>query len=96
MHQYNVGCLFERIAIDVADQFAESDNWNKCIVIMMDYFSKWTEKHNMLFSPLSVHTALPNQEAATVAGIKKAAASVSHWIYTQIKDEILSQHCLYS
>ncbi|KAJ8942792.1 hypothetical protein NQ318_013007 [Aromia moschata] len=40
MRQYNVGSPFERIAIDVAGPFPETDNGNKYIVVVMDYFSK--------------------------------------------------------
>jgi hypothetical protein len=64
MRQYNVGSPFERIAIDVAGPFPESDQGNKYIVVVMDYFSKWAEAY-----------ALPNQEAATVADVL-----VKEWI----------------
>ncbi|VEN40030.1 unnamed protein product [Callosobruchus maculatus] len=64
MRQYNVGSPFERIAIDVAGPFPESEAGNKYIVVVIDYFSKWVEAY-----------ALPNQEAATVAD-----ALVKDWI----------------
>src|SRR3978361_2553900 len=41
MKQYNVGLPFERIAIDVAGPFPESERGKKYILIAMDYFSKW-------------------------------------------------------
>ena len=45
MRQYNVGSPFERIAIDVAGPFPESNQGNKYIVAVMDYFSKWAEAY---------------------------------------------------
>jgi len=56
MHQYNVGTPFERIAIDIAGPFQESDKGNRYFLIAMDYFTKWPEVY-----------AIPNQEASTVA-----------------------------
>lgn len=35
-HQYNVGCALERIAIDTASSFLESDNENEYIVVVMN------------------------------------------------------------
>ncbi|KAJ8956145.1 hypothetical protein NQ317_019737 [Molorchus minor] len=64
MRQYNVGSPFERIAIDVAGPFPESNDGNKYIVVVMDYFSKWVEAY-----------ALPNQEASTIADVL-----VKEWI----------------
>ena len=64
MRQYNVGSPFERIAIDVAGPFPETDGGNKYIIVVMDYFSKWVEAY-----------ALPNQVASTVAD-----ALVKDWI----------------
>jgi hypothetical protein len=56
MHQYNVGAPFERIAIDIAGPFPESDRGNRYLLVAMDYFTKWPEVY-----------AIPNQEASTVA-----------------------------
>jgi hypothetical protein len=56
MHQYNVGASFERIAIDVAGPFLRSDQGNRCLLIAMDYFTKWPEAY-----------AIQNQEASMVA-----------------------------
>ncbi|CAK1595807.1 unnamed protein product [Parnassius mnemosyne] len=53
---YNVGAPWERIAIDVAGPFPETESGNKYFMVEMDYFTKWPEVF-----------AIPNQEASTVA-----------------------------
>lgn len=53
---YNVGAPWERIALDVAGPFPESESGNKYFMVVMDYFTKWPEVF-----------AIPNQEATTVA-----------------------------
>lgn len=58
MRQYNVGSPLERVAIDVAGPFPETDAGNKYILVAMDYFTKWTEAY-----------AIPNQEAVTIAKV---------------------------
>jgi hypothetical protein len=58
MHQYNVGTPFERIAIDVPGPFPRSYQGNLCLLIAMDYFTKWPEAY-----------AIPNQEASTAAEV---------------------------
>ena len=55
---YNVGAPLERVALDILGPLPDSDRGNKCILIIGDYFSKWTEAH-----------AIPNQEATTVARV---------------------------
>jgi transposase InsO family protein len=64
MRQYNVGAPFERIAMDVVGPFPKSDNGNKYVLVVMDYFSKWPEAY-----------PLPNQETRTIAD-----AVVQNWI----------------
>ena len=56
MYQYNVGAPFERIAINIAGPFPDSDKGNRYLLIAMNYFTKWPEVY-----------AIPNQEASTVA-----------------------------
>jgi len=48
----------ERVGIDIAGPFPESDCGNKYILVAMDYFTKWVEAY-----------AIPNQEAATIADV---------------------------
>ena len=43
MAQYNVGAPMERIAVDVLGPLPESESGNKYLLIVADYFSKWTE-----------------------------------------------------
>jgi transposase InsO family protein len=56
MKQYNVGAPFESTAFDIAGPFPVTDSGNKYIMVVMDYFSKWSEAYG-----------LPNQEAVTVS-----------------------------
>jgi hypothetical protein len=56
MHQYNVRAPFERVAIDIAGPFPQSDRGNRYLLISMDYFTKWPEVYS-----------ISNQEASTVA-----------------------------
>jgi len=52
LRTYNVGASLERVALDVLGPLPDSDRGNKYILIIGDYFSKWTEAY-----------AIPNQEA---------------------------------
>ena len=58
MHQYNVGAPFERVAVDIAGPFPESDRGNRYLLVAMDYFTKWPEVY-----------AIPNQDASTVPDV---------------------------
>ena len=49
---------FERVALDILGPLPETAAKNKYILVVGDYFSKWTEAY-----------ALPNQEAQTVAKV---------------------------
>ena len=56
LKQYAVGAPMERIAIDILGPLPETPWKNKFILVVSDYFTKWTESY-----------PLPNQEATTVA-----------------------------
>ena len=58
MKSYNVRAPMERIAIDVMGPLPATDRDNKYILVISDYFTKWTESYPM-----------PNQEAETVANV---------------------------
>ena len=58
MKTYNVGAPMERIAIDVMGPLPPTDRDNKYILVISDYFAKWTESYPM-----------PNQEAETVPNV---------------------------
>ena len=58
MGQHNVGSLIERIVVDVLGPLPESEQGNKYLLILADYFTKWTEAF-----------PLPNQEATSVAEV---------------------------
>ena len=53
--RYNVGLSFERIAIDIAVPFPVTDNVNRYIMTVGDYFTKWVKAY-----------AIPNQEVTDV------------------------------
>ena len=56
LRQYRVGERMERIAIDIVGPLPETDHGNRYIMVVADYFTKWTEAFG-----------IPNQEAVTVA-----------------------------
>ena len=56
LKQYVVGNRWERIATDICGPFPKSNKNNKFILVVTDYFSKFTEAY-----------AIPNMEAETVA-----------------------------
>ena len=56
MQQYRVGAPMERIAMDIAGPFPQTHRGNRFILVISDYFTKWTEAY-----------ALPDHTAETVA-----------------------------
>ena len=58
MQLYHVGGPMERVAVDITGPLLESDIGNKYILVVCDYFTRWTEAF-----------AIPNQEATTIAEV---------------------------
>ena len=58
MKKYNVGSPMERIAMDILGPLPTSDNGNKHILIVSDYFTRWVEAY-----------PIANQEAQTIADV---------------------------
>ena len=58
MQQEPAGERFERIAIDVMGELPETVNGNKYILVLSDYFTKWTQAF-----------AIKDQTASTVADV---------------------------
>ncbi|XP_060564385.1 uncharacterized protein LOC132723637 [Ruditapes philippinarum] len=56
LKQYNVGAPLERIALDIMGPLPRSDEGNKYVLTIVDYFTKWI-----------VAIPIKNQEAVTVA-----------------------------
>lgn len=56
MKIYNVGAPMERVALDIMGPLPVTERGNKYILVVGDYFTKWTEAY-----------AIPDQEAETVA-----------------------------
>ena len=54
--RYEVGLPFESIAIDIAGPFPVTDDGNRYIMVVGDYFTKWVETYVIL-----------NHEVTTVA-----------------------------
>ncbi|KAJ8009501.1 hypothetical protein DPEC_G00089540 [Dallia pectoralis] len=64
MGTVRVGAPFERIAVDLMGPLNETERYNRYIIVVQDYFSKWVEAY-----------PVPNQQATTVA-----EKIVSEWV----------------
>ena len=64
---YIVGRPMERICIDLTGPFDPTSNDNRYIMVVCDYFSKWTDAY-----------AIPNKESRTVAEMF-VTRFVTHW-----------------
>uniref|UniRef100_A0A672I094 Gypsy retrotransposon integrase-like protein 1 n=1 Tax=Salarias fasciatus TaxID=181472 RepID=A0A672I094_SALFA len=56
LQQFPVGCPMDRVGIDITGPYPLSDDGNRYVLSVIDYFTKWPEAY-----------AIPNQEAETVA-----------------------------
>jgi transposase InsO family protein len=56
MQPLQVGSPLQRITTDILDEFPETENGNRYVIVISDYFNKWTETFPMR-----------NMEAQTVA-----------------------------
>ena len=64
MRVYNVGYSWKRIAMDICGPFPTTERGNRYILVVEDYFSKWTKMY-----------PIPDQIAVTVA-----AVFVNNWV----------------
>ena len=58
MCPYNVGTPIKRVALHILGPLPVSTLGNKYIMVIIDYFTKWTKPH-----------AIPDQEAPTMAKV---------------------------
>ncbi|GBL92957.1 hypothetical protein AVEN_54607-1 [Araneus ventricosus] len=56
LQRYNVGALFDRMALDILGPFPVTTKGNRYVLVLMDYFTKWPEA-----------IPIPDQGASTVA-----------------------------
>ena len=88
-----VGYPGERVAMDIVGPFPKSDNGNKYILVVSDYFTRWTEAF-----------PIPNQEALTFArvfvneyvcryGVPVQLQSWPKTMWTVAFDQLFKQKC---
>ena len=56
MRQYNFGLPFERITIDTAEPSPVTDDGNRYIMVVSDYFTKWVEVYAILNQEVTTHS----------------------------------------
>jgi hypothetical protein len=47
MHQYNIGASFQKIAIDIAGPFPQTDQGNRYLMVAMGCFTKRQEVYTV-------------------------------------------------
>ncbi len=90
MQQEPVGGRFERVAIDIMGELPVTENGNKYILVISDYFTKWTQAF-----------PIPNQTAATVADTLVTNCfslfGVPRWLHsdqgTNFESELFQELC---
>jgi hypothetical protein len=80
MHQYIASVPFERIAIDIAEPFPQSEQGNQCLLITMDYFNKWPEAY-----------AIPNQGRSSLKEgvVGRQTMRMEVWMLSKPEEEVL-------
>jgi hypothetical protein len=75
LQQSPVGAKFDRVAIDIMGELPETCNGNKYILVVGDYFTKWTQAF-----------ALPDQTAQSVADVLAtqffSVFGIPRWIHS--------------
>jgi hypothetical protein len=74
------GYSMERIADDILGELPKTNDGNKYILVISDYFTKWTEAH-----------AMPNMEVSTVADIIVREVATRFGVPTTIHSDQGSQ-----
>ncbi len=83
--KYVVGAPLERVAIDVMGSLVRFTKSNRYLLVIIDYFSKWSEAY-----------ALPNHEAKTVATVIVNGFVCRFGVCSNcilIREQILNQPC---
>ena len=90
LQQEPVGGRFERVAIDIMGELPLTENGNRYILVLSDYFTKWTQAF-----------PIPNQTAATVADALVtncfSLLGIPHWLHSDqgsnFESELFQELC---